>query len=108
MPYRTQSSLIVQWPLSTSFTKRCRSSTGLVSNQGIPHPPEQAREVLAMCPDTCKLCTRVVPLALPNNEMQLTRSAPVTVAAALAADLGVRRTGLMRPGLQPLATVQLL
>jgi hypothetical protein len=24
-----------------------------------------------------------------NNEMQLTRSAPVTVAAALAADLGV-------------------
>jgi hypothetical protein len=26
-----------------------------------------------------------------NNEMQLTRSAPVTAAAALAADLGVRR-----------------
>ena len=57
-----ESSLIAQWPLSTSFTKRRRSSTGLVSNLGIPHPPKQAREVLAMCPDTCKLCTRVVPL----------------------------------------------
>jgi hypothetical protein len=29
---------------------------------------------------------------LPNNEMQLTRSASVTAAAALAADLGVRRS----------------
>ena len=44
------------------------SFEGSVSNQGIPHPPEQAREVLAMCPDTCKLCTRVVPAAAQHRD----------------------------------------